>query len=159
MPPEKPSVPQKILKFGWRMVCSLNILIGTFLFLFFIPSCFIYSIWRRRKHFWKESKIKGSFFSNKGLFLEKFLFRMPFPSLATIVFSRWVFWKLLETSASFFKRQPRIRYIFLPVQSAVEKKNKKKEVFFTNIFFFKFSVRIYTTLIFYPSSSKEKRIW
>jgi len=69
------------------MGLSSNIIIGTFLYLFFVPSFFVYSIFaRRRKYFWKDSNIKGTFFSNKWQFLEKFLFCIPSLDLQQLFF-------------------------------------------------------------------------
>ena len=140
------------------MGLSSNIIIGTFLYLFFVPSFFVYSIFaRRRKYFWKDSNIKGTFFSNKRQFLEKFLFCIPSLDLQQLFFP-------VEYSGNCWRLLPvfsigNLGFLSILVPSGPERcrSGGKKKVFF-HTFFFKFSVRIYTTLIFCPASSKEKRI-
>ena len=144
------------------MGLSSNIIIGTFLYLFFVPSFFVYSIFaRRRKYFWKDSNIKGTFFSNKWQFLEKFLFCIPSLAWPLTCNNCFFLLSILEIVGDFCRFSQSatsdfFRYLFLPVQSAVGTGGKKKVFFHT--FFFKFSVRIYTMLIFCLASSKEKRI-
>ena len=126
------------------MGLSSNIIIGTFLYLFFVPSFFVYSIFaRRRKYFWKDSNIKGTFFSNKWQFLEKFLFCIPSLDLQQLFFP-------VEYSGNCWRLLPvfsigNLGFLSILVPSGPERCRYrwKKKGFFSYIFFQVFSTYLY----------------
>ena len=159
-------MPQKILQFGLDMGLSSNIIIGTFLYLFFCSPFLVYSIFaRRRKYFWKDSNIKGTFFSNKWQFLEKFLFCIPSLAWPLTCNNCFFLLSILEIVGDFCRFSQSgtsdfFRYLFLPVQSAVGTGYRwKKKAFFHTFFFQVFSTYLYYAYLLSCIFERKENLW
>ena len=154
MPPEKPFIHASEdftiwLRYGLVLqYYHRNVFIPVFLFPLFL---FIPSLQGEESTFEKIQTLRELFFLTSDNFWRSFCFvSLPLTCnncffLLSILEIVGDFCRFSQSATSDF-----FRYLFLPVQSAVGTGGKKKVFFHT--FFFKFSVRNYTTLIFCPSS-------